>query len=489
MSALRWITVCMLTALAVVACVVTLARTSPEGQAWLATLPRFWQAAQTAPTIDDAERALHSGNASRAQDLAQRALTSGATDAQADYQWGNIAQRAGDDATAVLAYARGEAADPHNVWNFIALGQLSARLGRLEPAHEQLHRALALAPTMQFLHYDLAMVELAQTSYAEAVRDFDAEIAQSPGYRPAIDGRRKALIAQRRLGPSAALALQTASTASPSAAPSPSPTPHISLILPSPRPRASEVAQVAAPGRTPSHATTTLDASRTPAPLVAQAEHTAPPTRAPITPPPAPTKLPESVIAEARDYLLGVSRDLGFTRALPAGEPSLSTPEIQGRLGRLARARRTSIDEILQLGSSALLSGRLGLAMTAFKLAGDRAPTDWRGPYLAGLVSHESGDEVSARAFFVIANERSERPEIFTSIAIADLELGEPRQAQQMANRAAVLDPTYEPGRFTAGMLALVQNDTAAAAAQLTAASALDGTPARLAYFLDFVSR
>jgi tetratricopeptide (TPR) repeat protein len=198
--------------------------------------------------------------------------------------------------------------------------------------------------------------------------------------------------------------------------------------------------------------------------------------------------MPASVTADARSYLLAVSRDLNFTRALPDGDPTMSTSDLQARLRSALAARTFSIEDLMRIGSSALLSGRLAIAERAFDGATGRAPSDWRGPYLQAMVARASGDDQKARTLLQEAASRAQRPEIFTSLAIVDLENGNLGAARQNAERAVNLEPNYTPGRFTAGMLALIGSDREAAARNLAAATNLSGAPARSNYFFQLAT-
>jgi tetratricopeptide (TPR) repeat protein len=422
-------------------------------------------------------------------------LATAGTDAPTAYRLGNVAQRAGDDSLAVVAYARGEAADSQYPWNYIALGQLSARLNRLEPADTQLHQAVELQPSMQFLHYDLAMVELAEHKPADALRDFNAELGLTHDFRPALSGR---ALASSQLG---RVRVAVIGEQSPSPSPSSSPT-----SSPSPSPSSSPSA---APTPTPTKAPVRVAKSTRSGPLVIPARlrssspaggvvaaaqqqnpqpvQTATDTPSP-TPTPAPTPMPASVTADARSYLLAVSRDLNFTRALPDGDPTMSTSDLQARLRSALAARTFSIEDLMRIGSSALLSGRLAIAERAFDGATGRAPSDWRGPYLQAMVARASGDDQKARTLLQEAASRAQRPEIFTSLAIVDLENGNLGAARQNAERAVNLEPNYTPGRFTAGMLALIGSDREAAARNLAAATNLSGAPARSNYFFQLAT-
>jgi tetratricopeptide (TPR) repeat protein len=509
MNIVRWLSACVVAAGVVAVLVIALANRSPEGRAWLSTLLPT-QASPAPPSAQRAEQALAEGDAGGALQLVRQALASGTTDAATDYGLGNVAQRAGDDSTAVLAYARGEATDPQYVWNFIALGQASARLGRLAPAETQLRRAVQLAPTMQFLHYDLAMVELSEKRPADALQDLDAELRISPGFPPAVQSRRHAAAGLARLrrhvvaraSPSPTTGLRPSPSpqaiASPTIAPSaaavlahlPATTPRAALDpLPSnvhthnnAFARTSKVARTVADAIRATRAPTDNPRAQTPEPAPAPT-----PTPEP-TPPPTPTPLPPSVAADARDYLLAVSRDLAFTHALPEWEPGLSTPVLAQRLASALATRTWSIDALLRLGTSALVSGRLALAERAFDAASGRGRSDWRGPYLQALTARAAGDDAGALELLREAKSRAERPETYTSLAIIELERGDTTAARASAERAVSLEPAYGPGRFTAGMLALIQSDTAAAARNLEFATNLSGMPGRSGYFLGLVS-
>jgi tetratricopeptide (TPR) repeat protein len=515
MNVLRWLSACIVAAGVVAGLVIALANRSPEGRAWLATLipAQAWlsallpaQASPAPPSAQQAEQALAQGDAGNALQLARQALAAGTTDAATDYRLGDVAQRAGDDTTAVLAYARGEATDPQYVWNFIALGQASARLGRLAPAETQLRRAVELAPTMQFLHYDLAMVELSEHRPSDALRDIDAELRISPDFVPAIQSRRVAAAQLARLRRH----VLARASPSPAASPAPSPSPQSNA---SPRPTASPTTAPVVPAVLAHLPVPTRPAALDPLPsnvrvrdktpvrtsnaarvVAAAIRPTTAPTDEPQTPtpeptlPPTPTPLPPSVAADARAYLLAVSRDLAFTHALPAWDPGLSTPELAQRLSAELSRRTWSIDVLLRLGTSALVSGRLALAERAFDAASARGGADWRGPYMQALTARAAGDDARALGLLRDANTRAERPETYTSLAIIELEHDDTIAARASADQAVSLQPSYGPGRFTAGMLALIQSDAADAARNLGAAADLSGMPGRSGYFLGLVS-
>ncbi len=142
-----------------------------------------------AADLDRAEEALFKGDVDAAKRLSAQAMTRDSTDAQADFRAGNVALRAGDAAAARADYSLGESADRRNPWNFVALGQLYAREGKLAQADAQLRAASASGPSLQFLHYDLGAVELREGLYAAALADFEAELRSSPAYAPARAGR------------------------------------------------------------------------------------------------------------------------------------------------------------------------------------------------------------------------------------------------------------------------------------------------------------
>jgi len=210
----------------------------PGGPALLAHITASLPQAAATPSIDDAQNALDAGDTATAKRIAAQVVAANPSDASTDSHAGNIAERAGDDAAAARDYQAGEAADAHDPWNFVALGELLARQGRYTQADAQLRAALTVAPTAQFLHYDLGVVELHERLADAALADFTAELRRSPGYRPALAGRVQAL---QELGRpielrAARLALAKAGGAPPSPTPrhpSPSPSPS---AAPSPTP-------------------------------------------------------------------------------------------------------------------------------------------------------------------------------------------------------------------------------------------------------------
>jgi tetratricopeptide (TPR) repeat protein len=229
---------------------------------------------------------------------------------------------------------------------------------------------------------------------------------------------------------------------------------------------------------------------------------TAPPTRGPtpvrppwVSPPPAsgtpagPTPTPLAIVStDARSYLLDVTQDLGFTRSLPNADTSQSAATLNTKLNFALASRPPDIATMLQVGSAALLSGRMELAARAFGAAQDAAPGDWRGPYYAGLTAQANGDMQQAASLFNTAIAREPRAEAYTSLAVVELQGGDFSSAAANADKASQLNPSYEPGRFVAGMVALVEANLPDARNNLEAAEVLGGAPERTAYFLAAVS-
>src|SRR5579872_746212 len=469
--------------------------------------PLYWlrahqPSANERPAIERAEDLLASGDASGALAAAREAVDSNRGDAGVANRAGNVALRAGDDQAAERYYLLGENADRSFAWNFLALGQLYERRGDREKADAQLRAAVVAAPTMAFLHYDLGVVELEEHLYAAALADFSAELSRSPDYKPAIIGRAEALDRLGRRGE--ALASYRRAGISP-ASRAHAPPPRLAvraLVQPSPSPTAVALASpTATPTPTPTPAAARVKA-RTPAPathLVLTQVPTPRPTAASALPPwarpanqssarPAATANgPQmtQVIAEARSYVSGVSEDLNFTRALPAADPTQSTNELVNKLNQQLSNRSLDIEGALRTGTAALLTGRLGMAMHAFTGVANDAPRDWRGPYLAGLTAQAEGDTDRARGWFREAAAREARPEPYTSLAIIDVTDGNIGSAAANSRQAAALDPTYEPGRFVAGMVDLMQQDVPGAERNLEAALALGGAPSRTEYFIN----
>jgi tetratricopeptide (TPR) repeat protein len=463
---------------------------TPFGRATLSRLAAGTTACEpncTSP-IDEAEAALSHGDLKAAKKFAAQAVADSAADASVDYRAGNVELGANDEKAAEADYLAGERGGPTFPWNFIALGQLYAREGNSLGADANLRAAVGIAPTMQFLHYDLGAVELREGLGAAALSDFAAELKLSPGYRPAIQGMADAAAMARAHG---ALAVGLGSVARPKLRPSPKPTATLGikpLIAPSPTPAPTPTptptpTPAPSPTSTPTPVPTptpTRIAHKTPHKIVASA----------ITPPkrPRPTPLVSSspppdlasIASDARGYLLGVAQDLSFTRALPQADTSDSPAQLDTKI---AAAR----DEagLLRLGTGALLQGDLGAAATAYSTASRLFPTDWQPTYLAGLTAQARGDDASARALFATAARIGGRPEPYTSLAIEALSGGDIATAMSYARRAAALDPSYEPARFVAGMLAILSADAPLARTELRAAIALGGAPDRTGYFFN----
>ncbi len=222
----------------------------------------------------------------------------------------------------------------------------------------------------------------------------------------------------------------------------------------------------------PPWATTPPSATATPSPVVATAPTT---TAKPLS----------EVLADARGYLLDVTQELDFTHALPAADSSQPTATLRSNLVDALAHKPIDVDSVLQIGTAALLSGRMPLAAAAFNAASDGAPRDWRGPYFAGLTAQASGEMGQARTLFNNALAREQRAEIYTSLAAVALDGGDSATAASDARRAVQINPSYEPGRFVAGMLDLIQSDVRGAQSNLAAAQALGGAPSRTAYFLN----
>jgi len=451
---------------------------------------------QTASTIDLAEQAITRGDTAKALDLARRAVAENASDATVANRAGNVALRAGDQRLAEKFYLQGESDDRRYPWNYVALGELYEREGKKELADEQLRAASVAAPDQAFIHYDLGVVEMQEGLYAAALADFEAELKRSPTYRPAMVGRAEALEKLGRTGEAVASYQRAgvnahASGARPKLAvthvvqPSPSPSPSVALALasasPSPRPSPS-------PKRSPPPLRTPVVVARaTTAAPVRPPWSTAPPSATPNTiaaVPKASTKPLSEVAADARGYLLDLSQDLDFTRALPPGDTSQSTATLRSSLTDALAKKPVDVESLLHIGASALLSGRMELASAAFNAAADGAPSDWRGPYCSGLTSQASGDTRQAQTLFLNALTRGPRAETYTSLALVELQNGDAGSATGYARRAVELNSSYEPGRFVAGMIDLIQSDLRGAQANLTAAQELGGAPSRTSYFL-----
>ena len=483
----------LVTVAAVIAVIINVAPGALSGLPWL-HLNRSGN--QNAATIDLAEQAMARGDALAALKLAQRAVDENRSDAVVANRAGNVTLRGGDPKAAETYYLAGERADGRYPWNYVALGQLYERQRKVELADEQLRAATVAAPDQPFVHYDLGVVEMEEHLYAAALSDFIAELKRSPSYKPAMIGRAEALEKMGRRGEAVALyhragvettkhntarpKLAVTPVVQPSPTPLPSPPPtKVALVKPSPHPVETKRAAV-----------------HTPTPRAA-ATPTAGPVRPPwATEPPSPqasavaaapissAKPLSEVAADARSYLLDVAQDLDFTRSLPSSDPGQTTAALRFNLMDALAHKPVDIDSLLRIGTAALLSGRLTLATAAFNAASDAAPHDWRGPYFAGLTRQANGEMQLARSLFGASLARQARAETYTGIALIDLQDGNARAAAVNAHRAAEMNPSYEPGRFVAGMIDLIQADLRGAESNLAAAQALGGAPARTSYFL-----
>lgn len=491
---------------ALILCLAALAVTYiPGGEAIrdrvLAALPH----ATETPNIDDAQAALDGGDAAGANRIAKAVVAANSADANVDNHAGNIAQAAGDDATAEHDYQLGEAVDARNGWNYLALGQLYARQGKYSQADGQLRAALALVPQTQFLHYDLAVVELNEHLPEAALSDFEAELKRTPGYQPAVNGKIQALQAlgrsadaravmlalNKQLGartqgspsqtspsPSAAPRASAAPAASPTAAPPPTPAPS-----PTPLP----IAQIVQPSPSPA-----APAARPPVVAIATHRPKRPATPVPLptiapTPTPTPTPyvpLPRSIAdlaSDAKGYLFDVASDPGFGGELPFADPTESVERME------ATIKMGTVDEILSAGTAAMLSHHFSLAASAFSAASARAGADWRGPYLAGINAQQRGDQASSRAFFSQAAARGGPSAVYVALAVADVAVGDDSTGYADAQRAVEMSPTSSAALFTAGMIDILVANVPSADHDLSAAAAASGAPSRTAYFLQTI--
>jgi tetratricopeptide (TPR) repeat protein len=331
--------------------------------------------------------------------------------------------------------------------------------------------------------------------------DFNIELQRSPTYKPAMIGRAEALEKLGRNSEAVALYrkagvkpqkrgalrphLVVKPIAAPTTTPAPSPTP---TIAPSP--------VIALQTRTPiKHHGKTLAAAppATHRAATAGPQHPpAPSTQATplIASAPTATSTPLSIVSDdAKNYLLDVTQDLGFTRSLPDADTTQSSATLNTKLNFALASRPPNTEQMLAVGSAALLSGRMALASRAFTAASQAGPNDWRGPYYAGLTAQANGDLQQAQTSFGAALQRDPRAEIYTSIAVIDLQNDDVGAAATNASRAVQVNPAYEPGRFVAGMIALIEADFSSARDNLTAAQALGGAPSRTEYFLAAISQ
>ncbi|HXW50346.1 MAG TPA: tetratricopeptide repeat protein [Candidatus Acidoferrales bacterium] len=453
----------------------------------------------TGPTaIDLAEQAIARNDTRTAMALAAKAVAANPNDASIANRAGNVALRAGDAKMAERYYRAGENVDPHYAWNFVALGQLYERQGKEDLADAQLRVATAAAPDQPFIHYDLGVVELEEGLYAAALSDFETELQRSPTYKPAMIGRAEALEKLGRTGEAVALyqragvnthaagtrprlTVKPIAAPSPTPAPSPSPTaPVVAVASPSPKTKATRVPIIViAPSRAPATVAPTTTPVRPPW----------------ASPPPTgvvaagPTQTPLAIVStDARSYLVDVTQDLGFTRSLPEADPAQSAIALNTKLNFALANRPPDVETMLNVGAAALLSGRMDLASRAFSAASQAAPSDWRGPYYAGLTAQANGDFQQATAEFNTALAREPRAEAYTSLAVVELQGGDFASAAANADKASQINPSYEPGRFVAGMVALVEANLPDARNNLEAAQVLGGAPSRTAYFLAAVT-
>jgi tetratricopeptide (TPR) repeat protein len=450
------------------------------------------------PDIGSAEQAIKDGDKTQALDIAAKLMAASSSDASVDNRAGNVAVQAGDSAAAERYYRSGESADDRNPWNYVALGELYAREANYPQADTQLRAALTILPSVQFIHYDLGVVELKEHLYDAALQDFKAELKLSPGYGPAVAGERQALAAtgntsglraltqvaaapkvSRSPSPRPSPAASNAPSPSPSPSPTSTPTP-----APSPSPTALALATIAVP--TPPAQTPAPAVHKQPKPAHTAAAVKPINTAAPTTKP-VPSRTPRTIAdlsTDAKSYLVGVASDLGFTQSVPAADPTVSTSTIQGVISSAQTSSSVNIGKLVDAGASALLSGRLSLANSAFVVASAKAPTDWRGPFFAGLTAQARGDDATAIARFNEAVGRGAGAEALVSLAVSQIDAGDDAAALASAKRAAALAPSYEPARFTAGMAALISADVPTAESELQAALGLGSAPARTSYFL-----
>lgn len=498
---------------ALIVCIAALAMTYiPGGEAIHDRIIAAFPHATETPNIDDAQTALDSGDAAGADKIAKGVVAANSSDASVDNHAGNIAVSAGDDATATHDYELGEAADARNGWNYVALGQLYARQKKYTQADAQLRAALALVPDTQFLHYDLAVVELNEHLPEAALGDFNDELKRSPTYQPAIDGKIQSLEAlgrtaeahativalNKQLGsskpdtqPKASPTPSPLTSPQPSASPAASPTPTSApspkaTPAPTPTPTPLPIAQITPPS--PSPAAATSKPKPTKKPLVALAKPTAAPTPSPSpNPTPSPTpfaRLPQSIAdlaPDAKGYLFEVASDPGFGGQLPFADPTESVARMQETIAK------GSIDQILSAGTAAMLSHHFTIAAAAFSAATARARSDWRGPYLAGINAQQRGDQAGSRAFLSQAASRGGPAAVYVALAVADVAVGDDSTAYSDAQRAVEISPSFEPALFTAGMIDILVANAPQAEHDLSAAAAGSSAPSRTSYFLDTI--
>ncbi|HYK52916.1 MAG TPA: hypothetical protein VEV38_05250 [Candidatus Eremiobacteraceae bacterium] len=488
----------------------------PGGEAIHDKIIAAFPHATETPNIDDAQAQLDSGDAAGANKIAKAVVAASSSDATVDNHAGNIAVSAGDDATAAHDYELGEAADARNGWNYVALGQLYARQKKYSEADAQLRAALALVPDTQFLHYDLAVVELDEHLPDAALGDFNAELKRSPTYQPAIDGKIQALEALGRTAEAHATLValdkklgSSSPDARPTARPSPSPIPSASPLAsaspiaspsptiapttkatPSPKvtlpPTPLPIAQITPPS--PSLAAATSTPKQTKKPIVAAVKPVATPPPSPSpSPTPSPTplaRLPQSIAdlaPDAKGYLFDVASDPGFGGQLPFADPTESVTRMQETIAK------GSIDQILSAGTAAMLSHHFTIAAAAFSAATARARSDWRGPYLAGINAQQRGDQAGSRAFLSQAVSRGGPAAAYVALAVADVAVGDDTSAYSDAQHAVEMSPSFEPALFTAGMVDILVANAPQAEHDLSAAAAGSGAPPRTQYFLDTI--
>jgi hypothetical protein len=199
------------------------------------------------------------------------------------------------------------------------------------------------------------------------------------------------------------------------------------------------------------------------------------------------TRMNESIAGTAKHYLLKVANEYDFTRALPHADIPESPKVVEKELSDALAKRAGKSSELEFLGTQAIFIDRLDLAAQAFAAATDIDVRDWRAPYLQGMIAQLRGDSRTAGACFAASLERAQRPEAETSLAILELSENNIDSASLHAQHAVEIDGSYEPARFTAGMLALMRGDRIRGDYQLRKAIELGGAPTLTTRFLSAV--
>lgn len=192
--------------------------------------------------------------------------------------------------------------------------------------------------------------------------------------------------------------------------------------------------------------------------------------------------------------LLGLALAYGLLRGRAPAEAALPDPDLGDAQSAVLQAVAEARARLLAAPDSAAAWGELGMVYDAhgygdvglqcYAEAEERAPEDFRWPYLAGLLLRDKDARAAAAALERAIEGGAGFPAAWWNLGNVQLDLGDLAAASDSMARAAALAPNSPETFIGLGRVALLEGDAESAIERLESALALDPNNAEAHGFL-----